>query len=92
MMGLPPLLTLFVIAAFCVGAGVFYRIAMRRSSAAALIGWGVCGAVVIGLGWAAYTVQAAPAVAIFAGLILPVWLMGGLIGMIIGLVRRAAQR
>jgi hypothetical protein len=92
MMGLPPMLTLFIIAAFCVGVGVFYRMAMRRGSATALIGWGLCGALVVVIGWGAYAAQAAPAVAIFTGLILPVWLLGALVGMIIGLVRRAAQR
>ncbi len=92
MTGLPPLLTLFMIAAFCVGAGVFYGLAMRRGRAAALIGWGLCGALVVLLGWGAYAVQAGPTTAIFTGLILPVWLCGALVGMVIGLVRRAVQK
>ncbi|MFX0546741.1 hypothetical protein ACEWPL_014450 [Roseovarius sp. S1116L3] len=92
MTGFPPMLTLLMIAAFCVGAGVFYRVAMQRSRHAALIGWGVCGAVVVALGWAAYALQAGPGTAIFTGLILPVWMMGALVGMIVGLVRRAVQK
>jgi len=92
MTGLPPLLTLSMIAAFCVGAGVFYRIAMRQTRAAALIGWGVCGALVLLIGWGAYAAQMSFGAAIFTGLILPVWLIGALIGLVIGLVRRAARR
>ncbi len=89
MIGLPPILTILLIAAFCVGAGIFYRTAMRRGSRAALIGWGLCGAAVMVLGWGAYAMQAPPHAMIFVGLILPVWLMGGLVGMVIGLVRKA---
>ena len=92
MTGLPAFLTLVMIAAFCIGAGVFYRTAMRRASHVVLIGWGMCGAVVMALGWGAYMVQAPSSAAIFTGLILPVWLMGGLVGLIIGLVRRAVQK
>jgi hypothetical protein len=92
MTGLPPLLTLFMIAAFCVGAGVFYRVTLRRSSHTALIGWGLCGAAVMALGWTAYALQAPPRIAIFTGLILPVWLLGALIGMMAGLVRQAARK
>ena len=92
MTGLPPLLTLFMIAAFCIGAGVFYRLAARRSVHAALVGWGICGAAVMALGWGAYVVQAAPHLAVFTGLILPVWLMGGLSGLIVGLALRAIRK
>jgi hypothetical protein len=91
MTGLPPLLTLFMIAAFCIGGAVFSRTAVRRPSYVALIGWGLCGAVVMALGWAACMMQAPPRVAIFTGVILPVWLMGGLIGMIAGLILRALR-
>lgn len=92
MNGLPPLLLLFTIAAFCVGAGVFYSLVARRSLRAALIGWGICGAVVMALGWGAYAAGAAPRLAIFTGLILPVWLMGGLAGLLAGLARRAVGK
>lgn len=92
MTGLPPLLTLFMIAAFCVGAGVFYRVALRRSRHAALIGWGLCGAAVMALGWTAYALQAPPRIVIFTGLILPLWLLGALIGMIAGLVWQAMRK
>ena len=92
LLGLPPFLALLSIATFCVGAGVFHGIAMRRSSHATLIGWGLCGLIVMAMAWAAFSFNAGRAVAIFAGLILPVWLAGGLIGMIIGLIRRAARK
>lgn len=90
--GLPPLLLLFMIAAFCVGAGVFYRVGMRRRSHVAMISWGVAGALVMAIGWGAYAVQAPPVAALFTGLILPIWLFGGLFGMIVGLARQALQK
>jgi heme O synthase-like polyprenyltransferase len=92
MTGLPPLLTIFLIAAFCVGVGVFYSVATRRSTTAALIGWGICGAAVMALGWGAYAVQAGSHTVIFTGLILPVWLIGGLVGLIVGLALRALRK
>lgn len=92
MTNLPTLLLLLLIAAFCVGAGVFYRVATRRSSHVALIGWGLCGAAVMALGWGAYAAQVGPSTAIFTGLVLPAWLFGGLIGMFAGLFRQAWRK
>ncbi|MFD0857607.1 hypothetical protein [Roseovarius aquimarinus] len=92
LLGLPPVLAFGAIAAFCVGAGVFHGVAMRRSSHAVLIGWGVCGLAIMALAWAAFSIDAGRAAAIFTGLILPIWLAGGLLGLIVGLIRRAARK
>ncbi|WP_324751703.1 hypothetical protein [Roseovarius sp. Pro17] len=92
MIGLPPILTILLIAAFCVGAGVFCRTTMRRGRRAALIGWGLCGAAVMALGWGAFAMQVPPRTAIFTGLILPVWLIGALVGLMIGLIRQSVRK
>lgn len=86
------ILIIAAVAAFCVGAAVFWRVFTRRGVRAALVGWAACGAVVVALGWVAYGLDASRGAAIFTGLILPAWLIGGLPGLLAGTVRHWAVR
>ncbi len=81
------LLFAFMAAAFCVGAYVFFRLCARRTLRSAGLGWLICATIVLAMGWAAFMLDLPPRVAAFTGLILPVWLIGGLLGLVIGTVR-----
>ncbi len=87
MMSSATILLAFMAVAFCVGVAVFYRLRARRTARAAGMGWLVCAAIVLILGWSTFLLDMAPRAAVFTGLILPVWLMGGLVGLVAGLVR-----
>lgn len=86
------LLFAFMGAAFCVGAAVFYGICARRAVRAAARGWLICGALVVLLGWAGFMMDVGPGAAILTGLILPVWLMGGLLALVAGAIRNRGRR
>lgn len=77
----------FVAAAFCVGVYVFFRLGARRTLRSAGLSWLICATIVLALGWAAFSLDAPSRVAVFTGLILPVWLIGGLLGLLIGMIR-----
>ncbi|PVA11976.1 hypothetical protein DC366_03395 [Pelagivirga sediminicola] len=81
------LLFAFMAAAFCVGTAVFYGIVARRTLRGAARGWLLCATLVVVLGWSGYMLNVAPNAAILTGLILPLWLMGGLLGLLIGAIR-----
>ncbi|HEY9037833.1 MAG TPA: hypothetical protein VIN05_02680 [Roseovarius sp.] len=85
----PDLMILFALmaAAFCVGVYVFFRLSARRTLRSAGLSWLICATIVLALGWAAFALSAPPRAAIFTGLILPVWLIGGLLGLFIGVIR-----
>lgn len=86
------MLTSLLVAVFCGGGVVFYAVTIRRGTRAALIGWGVCGVIVVALGWSTYALDAPSRAVVFAGLILPVWLSGALLGLIIGAIRQRLRR
>lgn len=82
-----------LLAAFCVGAAVFYGVGLRRTPRQAGLGWAVCAALVLGLSWAAVLLDLAPRALVFTGLFLPVWLVGGLCGLVFGmLLQRKGRR
>ncbi|MCQ0092457.1 hypothetical protein [Roseovarius sp. M141] len=77
----------FMAAAFSVGVYVFFRLCLRRTLRSAGLGWLICATIVLALGWTAFALDLPPRTAVFTGLILPVWLIGGLLGLLIGLIR-----
>jgi hypothetical protein len=81
------ILYVLMAAAFCVGAYVFFRLRARRPARAASVGWLVCAIIVLALGWGAFALDLPSRALLFTGLILPVWLMGGLAGLFVGLIR-----
>ncbi|RKF14806.1 hypothetical protein D6850_07980 [Roseovarius spongiae] len=74
-----------LLAVFCTGVGIFFRQCARHPWRRVAIGW-VLGAVLV-LGGAAlvHAWGAGGRAALFTGLILPVWLLGGLLGAMLGL-------
>ncbi|WP_113910587.1 hypothetical protein [Roseovarius dicentrarchi] len=74
-------------AAFCVGVGVFYRICARRSPRSAGMRWLIATTVVLALGLIAAQMDLPANARIFAGLVLPVWAIGGLLGLVIAAIR-----
>ncbi len=79
-------------AAFCTGVAVFYGICARRTVRGGVLGWLICATIVVLLGWMGFMLNAGPRAAIFTGLVLPAWLIGGLLGLIIGRFRRRSAR
>lgn len=86
------ILTSLLVAAFCGGGAVFYGLILRRGTRAALIGWGICAVIVVALGWGTFALDISSRALVFTGLILPVWLSGGLLGVIIGAIRLRLRR
>lgn len=81
------ILLAFMAAAFCIGAYAFFRLCLRRKLRSAGLGWLICATIVLALGWTAFALDLPPRIAVFTGLILPVWLVGGLLGLLIGVIR-----
>lgn len=83
-----PILISLLVAVFLGGAAVFYGVTIRRGMRAALIGWGVCGAIVLMLGWGSATLALSARAEIFTTMVLPVWLSGAFLGLVIGVIRQ----
>ncbi len=74
-------------AALCVGVAVFFRISARRSLRSAGARWLILTTVVLALGVMSGPLGLPPNGVIFTGLILPIWAVGGLLGLIIAAIR-----
>lgn len=87
-----PILISLLVAVFLGGAALFYGVTLRRGMRAALIGWGVCGAIVLMLAWGAAALDISARSEIFTTMALPVWLAGAFLGLVIGVIRQKLRR
>ncbi len=92
MNGLPSSLTLFLLAMFSIGVGIFYSVAMRRGSRSAFICWSLCAVGVMALVWLSGLMQVPAMVAIYAGFLPPTLLGGGMGGIIVAVIRQGQER
>lgn len=87
-----PILISLLVAVFLGGAALFYGVTIRRGIRAALIGWGILGAIVLMLGWSSVVLELSARAEIFTTMVLPVWLSGAFLGLVIGVIRRKLRR
>lgn len=81
-----PIFFTWLAAAFGVGVYVFFRLCAQHNRRSVALGWLVCAVLVLMTGWAAYLLDAPSRVAIFTGLVLPLWLAGALLGLTAGMI------
>lgn len=79
-------------AAFCVGVGVFFGMCARRPLRSAGTRWLISATVVLLIGFFTIPLDLSPGAMIFFRLILPVWVMGGLLGLLVGAIRYKAPK